>query len=403
MKVSIIGIGMGNLQTITWQAIKKIKDADVIIGSKRLIGEISDEKIKIEAILSNEIIDIIKQNQDKNIAVLMSGDTGFYSGCKKIVEEIIDFDVEVVPGISSLSYFASKIKKDWQNIEISSAHGVKCNILGKILKNKSNFFLLDDKNTPESIIKLLNEHNLGKSLVYVGEKLSYADENITCDYADNLTLHKFDKLSVIWIERPEIYRDFKVKIDDCEFIREKVPMTKSEIRTLVCDFFNVKDNDVFFDVGSGTGSIAINFAVRNPMSIVKAVEINENAIKLINNNREKFNAYNVEIFEGEASEKIKFMGVPNHIFIGGSKGNLREIIENILKINNEANILVSAITLETLSECIAIFKEKFENKFEISQINVSKSRKLQNFNMMEAENPIFLIGRKNEQNYDISH
>lgn len=408
MKIDIIGIGTGNENLISKESLELIQAADLVIGAKRIIDSVCPcEKNKVYEINDEKIEEVIRKNLDLKIAVLMSGDTGFYSGATKLAKRIIDLDVSIHSGNSSLQYLSSKIFRPWQDVKLVSAHGKECNVLGNILSSKETFFLTGGKIKAENIIKIINKSGLKKVKAFIGERLSYENEKITSDFAENLQDVKFDPLSVVWVLRPEIYRDFTKQILDKDFIRAKVPMTKGEVRAVICDFFDVKEDDIIYDIGSGTGSIAISLAIKNPLSTVYAFEVNEEAFKLSSENIDKFCAYNVDNVFGEATEKIKDCKSPNHVFVGGSKGNLEKIIDEILRKNNEANILVSAVTMETLNQATMIFKEKFGENFEFMQISVSKSKKIGSYNMIMAENPIFLIGRRGKsgstESNDISH
>lgn len=397
MQISIIGVGMSHEKNLQLSAKIAIDEADIIIGSRRILEDINTKNVQSFNEINPEKIEVIlRENIDKKIAVLMSGDTGFFSGSQKLIERISDLNYTLYAGISSVSYLASKILKPWHNLNIVSLHGKNNYILGNILAEKESFFLLDKINTAEKVIKTLCENNMGDSKVYVGEKLSYPDEKITIDIAQNLLSQNFDELSVIWVERREIFRDSGSRILDNQFIRDKIPMTKSQVRAVICDYFNLKNGDCIQDIGAGTGSISVSIAVKNPFIKVTAIEINRSAVELICENIKKFDAYNIDVIEGEASEKLKEINVANHAFIGGSKGNLEEIIDVLLQKNPKINILVSAVTVETFNECVQIFKEKFQENVEILQISVSKSQKLGNYNMLKAENPIFLIGRRYE-------
>ncbi len=394
MKVSIVACGTGNENMMTIAARECFCQADVIIGATRLLEDLSAyEAVKIKAINPDEIVLLIDEKKDKNIAVALSGDTGFYSGAKKLIEKLGD-KVEVIPGISSVQYMASALKKTWQDVTLVSAHGTACNVIGHVLNSKKTFLLTGGELTVAVIIEKLVNSGLGGLKVYIGERLSYADELITKGLAKDFVGKDFDSLSVMWIEREDIFRDRRIKLFDEDFIRGKVPMTKEDVRTIACDFFQVRDNDVIFDIGAGTGSVAIQYALKYPKSRVVAVEINETAVELIYHNKEKFHAFNIEVCKGEATEVIEGAGTPNHVFIGGSKGNLKQILSIVHGKNPDVNLLITAVTMETIIEATSAMKELFDDGFTVTQIAVSKGRKLGNYNMLMAENPIFLIGRR---------
>lgn len=392
MNINIIATGVGSEKNLTLECSLMIKSAEVIIGANRIVDCFENENcLKFFEVNSDKIVEIINKHSDKNIVVAMSGDVGFYSGAKKLCEKIPE--AKLYAGVSSLQYMAAKIKTPWEDVALFSAHGKNCNVVGAVLSSKQCFFLTGGILNVKTIIEMLDSAGLGDATVHIGENLSYDNEKISTGFVKDFLNQQFNELAVIWICRNEIFRDNKSYLKDSDVIREKVPMTKQEVRSVICNYFNVKNDEVFYDVGGGTGSISLEMAIKNPRLYIKTIEIKEDAFNLINKNREKFNCYNIDSFLGEATGIISELDAPNHVFIGGSKGNLKKIIELILEKNDQANILVSAITLETIAEVTNIFNELFED-FDVFQIVVSSSKKVGRYNMMIGENPIYLFGRR---------
>ncbi len=388
MKISIVGIGMGKGETITVAGDRAIKNADLLIGAKRLSAIFPDKK-RYDEIYPEKIVKIIEENRDSlNVAILMSGDTGFYSGAKKLLPLLEEYDVSVIPGISSVQYMASKINKSWQNVRLVSAHGVKVNIIGNVLKSKETFFLTGGEITPMKIIEELEIFNLGDTIVYVGERLSYNDERIEKGFAKDLLDKTFDPLSVVWLVRKDFteLNNYKGSIEDGLFARDKVPMTKQEVRGAIISKLGIEDNDVVYDIGAGTGSIGLEIALLNKTSKIYAIETNELGVSLIKENRRRFSAYNLKVIEGMAPKVLNELPKPNKVFIGGSKGNLKEIVNKLIEMNPNVKIVISAIALETLTEAFNLFRNP-----EVTQISVSKTKSIAGYSMLKGQNPIFII------------
>lgn len=401
MKITILGIGMGNEKTLTNECIYALEESQMIIGAKRIIESLSDRftKNRKAIIKAEEIAEEIKNSKEtENICVAMSGDTGFYSGTKKLLPLLEGFDVNVLCGITSVQYMAAKIMRPWQNVRLVSAHGVECNILGNVLLSEECFFLTGGSITPESILKELYESGLGDAFVYVGENLSYENESITKGTAKELLNKEFDKLSVVWVIRKafDSIHYYKGGIDDSLFVRGKVPMTKSEVRSAIVSMVQIEENDVFYDIGAGTGSIGIECAILQPMSRVFAFEVNDEACSLIETNKIKFSAYNLKLVKGKAPENFENIKPPTKAFIGGSKGNFREIVSALLEKNKSVEIVSSAVTAETFAESINVFKE-FDMDIKITQITVSRTEKVGSYNMFKAQNPVFVIKAKTKE------
>lgn len=180
-------------------------------------------------------------------------------------------------------------------------------------------------------------------------------------------------------------------IRDEEFLRDKVPMTKEEVRTVSLSKLRLFENSVCYDIGAGTGSVAIEMALRAYKGKVYAIEKKELAVELLKKNKEQFQADNLEIIEGLAPEAMKALEAPTHAFIGGSSGNMKEIMELLLEKNSKVRIVINCIALESVSEALECLKTLPVTDTEIVQMTVSKSKTVGRYHMMMGENPIYII------------
>lgn len=181
-----------------------------------------------------------------------------------------------------------------------------------------------------------------------------------------------------------------IQIKDKEFIRGKVPMTKSEIRTLTVIKLKIEDGDIVWDIGAGTGSLTIEAALNYPQANFYAIERNEEGIELIKSNMKKFSLNNIETVSGLAPEVFPQLPAPNRAIIGGSGGNLEEILEYLWSLESLKSIVVNAVTLNTAFKAINFFKEK-EADFASQQISIANIEMIKEHQMLRAENPIFII------------
>lgn len=184
----------------------------------------------------------------------------------------------------------------------------------------------------------------------------------------------------------------RLGIPDEEFIRGKVPMTKEEIRILSVVKLQLDNDSVVYDIGAGTGSVAVEMAGQCPKGMVYAIEKNPEAVSLIGKNKDKFGVCNMEIIEGTAPRCLSDLPKPTHVFIGGSSGNLLEIIRIVREKNFDARFVVNAVTLETLAQLQKIpevFPEYAD--MEVVQVGISKSRAVGNYHLMCAENPVYVV------------
>lgn len=390
-KIYIIGIGMEGSETLTVQARKCIENSDVLIGAERMIKPFENlEKICFRTYISEEIYNYIIKSECKKIAVLMSGDCGFYSGAEKILKKLEDFDTEVISGISTPVYFCSKIKKPWQNVKFISLHGKEDNIVRNVASNQYCFFLLGGNVSVGSFCRFLLDFNMTGIKIYVGENLGYDNEKIHIGKPYDFAKCGFSKLSVILAENPDYERSKRSGIPDNEFIRGKIPMTKSEIRSLIMSKLEINTDSICWDIGCGTGSVSVEMALQCTDGKVYSVDKNSAAVELTALNSEKFMCDNIQLIYGDALEFIENLETPDKVFIGGSSGKIPEILETIYRKNPLADVVITSVSLETLNQSLKAF-EAFGMTPETVQISAVRTHKAGSHTMFNAENPVFVI------------
>lgn len=402
MGVILVGCGGGEPDGITIRAANVIKEADLVIGSGRLLegfsGYIKSETL--EAAGTGEIFELInnlqKKDPDKKTAVLFSGDTGIFSGAQKLGEalENAGFEYEVIPGVSSFALMAGVMKRSYRDALLLSCHGREVNIIKQASEGRDMYVLTDGKNTPNKLCKLLCEAGLSSQKACVGTNLSYVNQTVTYGTVSELSDMEFPQPAVLFVESSPKFKRSTPGIRDEEFIRGDVPMTKQVARAAILSLLDPSDTDVCWDLGAGTGSVSVELAMF--AKTVYAVEKNPEAVCLIKKNREKFCSRNIKVVEGPVEECTGELDTPDKVFIGGSGGRLEEIMEMVFEANRSADVVMTAVTLETLNKAIGLF-EKHGKDPEVMQISVSKAERKGNSRLMRAENPVFIISCKGDR------
>lgn len=392
-----MGVGLGEQTLLTAKARDIIKTAGIVLSTQRLSEQFCSLNANIKSMsitqIEQEIITLSgdTQGDKKLIAVLASGDIGFYSIANTIKKRFsgINIDLEFISGISSLQYLTAYMQIPYDNVKVMSMHGRENNAVSFVCYNEKVFLLTGGKYKASDIIKSLVNAGLGFVTVTVGENLSDVSERIVCDTADNLLEYQFDNLAVMLIENKAFVNHHTI-IKDNEFIRGKSPMTKECIRTISLAKLNIMPSDTVYDIGAGTGSVSVAMARMCYEGYVYAVEKEDCAIELIAQNKCKFGAFNVEVINAVAPDKLEDLPKPDKVFIGGSTGNLDGILDVVYAKNESAVVVVNAVTLETLSQTVNTFKSR-QIKTEITCVNIANAQKLGNYNLMKSENPVYVI------------
>ena len=402
-KVFLIGIGMGGDSSITVRAEEIIRKSDCLIGAERMIAcaaasggaDVEDEIPRFQEYRADAIRKFIGEHpQYRHIAVLLSGDTGFYSGAKKLaelLEEEPDLDTELVPGLSSIVYLAAKIGISWEDAEIVSLHGQEENFIQTVSRNRKTFFLLGGRNTGRRFLERFREFGMRDVEICIGKNLSYPDEEIIRGSADELKDTDAEGLCAAYVFHPQPENWASPHVPDKAFIRGEVPMTKEEIRAASIAQLQLSEDAVVYDVGAGTGSVSVEAARCSDRIRVYAIEKKTAAVQLIRENRKKFKADGIRVVEGTAPEALEELESPTHVFIGGSSGNLKEILECVLAKNPQVRIVINAISLETVGEVMDAAEAGLLKDPQITQISAARSRKLGRYHMMTGMNPVYII------------
>ncbi|MBQ1489726.1 MAG: precorrin-6y C5,15-methyltransferase (decarboxylating) subunit CbiE [Eubacterium sp.] len=392
MKVIAVGAGPGSRELLTEQAVRAVETADRIFGSGHTAETFSEITDRFEVRSISETLGYIAENaqKDETVLVAASGDTGYYSIAATIARNLPEgCSLEFLPGISSMQMFCAMTKHSYADMKLISLHGRSGSIVPYACYHSSVFTLTGGMQKAGDILQELCDFGLGHLTCYVGENLTLPDEKICSGTAEELCGETFSDLAVMIVDNPSPADPFRVLADE-DFCRGKVPMTKKAIRDLAAAELSVHPGDVVWDVGAGTGAMTSVLALKAHENIVWTAEKKTEAYELALENFRKLGIHNVRIVQGEAPEALEDFPAPDKVFIGGSSGNLREILSLILSKNPAAEVLVTAVSMETLTESWELFTELGMDPL-VRQISAAVSHKLGNYHLMQADNPVWLI------------
>ena len=399
-EVFIAGIGPGSEALQTQEVRAAIERADCLIGARRMLDAVAGpQQLTIDAIAPEAIASHIAQHPECGVfCVVMSGDTGFYSGTKKLLPLLKACRVQVLPGLSSMSYLCARLGVSYEDAVPVSLHGRDLDIAREVRRRRKVFTLVGGDGGMQALCERLTQAGLGHVRIAVGERLSYPDEAITRGTAQELRSHTFDKLSAALIENDTPGEIVTPGLPDEAFLRnlepgKLVPMTKSEVRSICLSKLRLTPNAVCWDVGAGTGSVSIEMARLCADGTVYAIEKSERALALLEQNKEAFSASNMQIIPGPAPEACRALPAPTHAFLGGTSGSVRDILALLLEKNPRVRIVATAVTLESVSALTACMTD-----FEIAEcvsVQVSKASPLGQYHLMQAQNPVYIFTLQN--------
>ena len=394
MNVTLIGMGSGQPENLTLQGLAALRQADLILGARRLLAVLPAgcTENRAAAYRPDEVAELLQTSGAENAVLVYSGDTGFYSGASSMMEklEALGVRARVLPGLSSIQLLAAALGRPWQGWNLVSAHGRTCDPVAECMQGRPTFFLTGGSEDPATLCAQLAAEGFGDVQGVVGQCLGTPEEKLFRGSVKELATGRFNSLSVLLVEAAEVLPRRAPGLPDEAFERGDVPMTKQEVRAAVLAKLAVRPEDILWDVGAGTGSVSVELALAAPRGRVYAVECRPEGCALIKANREKFRTRNLVLVEGLAPAALSDLPAPDAVFIGGSKGSLAAIVDAALDKNPDARICVSAIALETLSAAVAALTAKGRT-VQVSQIAVSRAKAVGGLHLMMAQNPIYLI------------
>lgn len=398
----IIGIGPGQSDYIYPLAAQLIAQAEVLIGGRRNLAELAQpgqETLVIDRGLA-AVAEYIGQNwQSRRLVVLASGDTSLFSVRAYLQKRLPQVPFTVLPGISSLQYLLARRGLNLNELKIITLHGSNsANLLNTVMRERCTAIFTGGENSPQAIAGRLQALDFAELMLTVGENLSYPDERVTSGTPQQIAAGQFADLSLMLVEnaapqcRPWPY--LPVGLPDELFTRhvgeKAVPMTKSEVRAIITSKLRLEENSRLLEIGAGTGSVTIEAALAAHSGRVWALEKNPAAVETCCANIARFGLDNITLLEGAAPEAIPDE-VFDRVFIGGSGGNMAEIVARVLRQDTPLRIVISAITLESVSEALAALKQGGGRNLEIVQAAVARSKPAGSKHLMLGLNPITIV------------
>ncbi|MCW2278531.1 precorrin-6y C5,15-methyltransferase (decarboxylating) subunit CbiE [Heliophilum fasciatum] len=410
-RVTVIGIGPGTPEHLTPQARKAAQEADLLIGGPRalaLFADLGKPTLIIDRHLEDLMQVIARERQAKRLAVLVSGDPGFYSLLPMLREKIGAEHLQVIPGLSSLQMAFAALALPWQEVRWLSMHG-RCQKLTDDTFSAPGWvaFLTDPQHRPEQIAQECVELGQGWRRGYILCSLGYADQTTDAGTVAQLAERPVGayRPAVLIVQGGEAPPSpAKGETDsavtppggtgwpDDLFLRSpKIPMTKSDIRALTLARAQIGPRDTVWDIGAGTGSISIEAAGLAAQGTVWAVERLPEACDLIRQNAVRFGRHNLHLCPGAAPDVLATLPSPDVVIVGGSGGQLEAILaEAWRRLPAAGRLVVNAVTVETISTTTAWLSAQGIDFF-ASQVTTQTMVAAGAYHLWKSQNPITLF------------
>lgn len=400
--VTVVGIGDDGCVGLSSKAMGAVASARVLAGGERQLDffpEFTGEKIVFKSDILHSIERIVELSSENTVCVLASGDPLFFGIGNLLRTKVGEEHIRFIPAPSSVQYAFAAIGLKWDDADVISLHGRPITgFINKIQTMTKIACLTDDKNTPQTIAKYMLDYNETEWAVYVCENLNGENEKIRkFTLAELISESEISPLNVmILLRKTENWRmpspvPFRAEEEYAKRIPKKGLITKKEVRVLSIAAMQLRPNSVVWDIGAGSGSVAVEAAQIAKEGKVYAIEVDLEGVEICRENILTHKTDNVIVVHGLAPNALSELDAPDAVFVGGSKGNLAEIIHLVMeRLSVGGSLVVNAVTLDNVAEAYQCFRAMGIMP-EVSLINVSRGQKLVSYLRYEALNPIHIF------------
>ena len=374
--LKIIGINSSDITILPKNLIKSIKDADIVFGAKRhtsLFQSLNNNLEPLEIPFKKTIDKILKMRGQK-VILFVSGDP-FWHGAGNIISNLLNGNEWIsYPVPSTFSLIASKLGWPIEQIFCIGLHAKSFKSTRHLLYQKAKFIiLLKNGNQVLQFSKWLSSEGFGKSQIYIFESIGFKNERIRETLAEKLSFSNIHHPVSIAVEVKGKAYVFPSSTGKDDFIFENDgQISNKQIRAITLSSLSPKPAQHLWDIGSGSGSISIEWLLMNNLNCATAIEIKKSRALQIKNTAYKLGLEKINVIEADAIKVIKKLQKPDAVFIGG--GFTKELFKCIWNIIPNGTILVAnSVTLETN----AIFFE-FQKIYggNLTKIEISNVKKL---------------------------
>ena len=394
--VYVVGAGVEGQEGFSARALSLVQQAQVIYGAQRLLDLFADLPTRKVVLNENDDLPALVQDSSDVSVVLTSGDPLFFSIGRSLLRNLPKEQLEFVPNVSSVQFAFARIKEPWDDAVFISTQGRSLSdIVDRVVANNKAAILTDAKHTPATIATELLRRGRDGYTAYLCEDLGSEAEHIVKTTVQQLPQVSAAVLNVLILikcydgDTRDNQRTFGIA--DSEFTVLKKQMTGEEVRVVVLAKLQLNRAMTLWDIGAGSGSVSVEADYLLPEGRIFAIERNSEYLAALQHNLNKFKTRNVRMIEGDAPLCLEDIPDPDRVFIGGSGGNLWEILEAVeARLPAQGRVVLTATTLDTLVSATDYFANAgFQT--EVVTLNVAGTSSRTDYRVFEARNPVYII------------
>jgi precorrin-6Y C5,15-methyltransferase (decarboxylating) len=404
--IHIIGLGADGTAGLTGQARDLLANADVVLGSENslaLVPELKAERVRLGGDPAEMVAAIESRLGKKRMVLVAGGDPLFYGVAQYLCEKLGKDRFEVLPHVSSMQLAFARVKETWEEAFLTNLATHSLNqVVDRIRVSDTVGIFTSKDEDPPTIARQLLARGIDYFKAYVCENLGGRDERVTYGELAELLDTEFAPLNVMILKRkagrpdaqrtPAGFRRFGNPDEVFAQTRPKSCLTtQAEVRAIALAQLDVQPGSVLWDIGAGSGSVAIEAAQLATAGKVYAIEQDVADYHLIVANTQTFGLTNVEAIHGMAPAVFAGLPAPDGIFVGGTGKEVSRLLSDAYAaLRTGGHLVVHVASLESLNATYAALKGT-GSRVEALLVNLARGTDQLETLRFEALNPTFLL------------
>jgi len=405
LKINIVGIGDDGLEGLTTPARQLVQQAELLVGPKDALAAAAAnkaEKLEIGSDL-DAIVKKIEVAGNKRVVVLTAGDPMFYGTARYLCDRLGKDRFEVTPHVSSMQLAFARVKESWDDAYLTSLATQPLELVVEKARTAAKVGLFTtDAAPPSAVAQALLDRKIDYFTAYICENLGSPDERVTHEELAEIAKQEFSPLNVLILVRkpgvpdrpPAMMGKRLFGNPDEEFLQSQPKrglLTPSEVRAIALAIMDIGPTSTIWDVGAGSGSVAIEAAQIASGGRVYAIEMDPEDYALIASNAERFGVRNLTPILGKAPEAWAGLAPPDAVFVGGTGRQVRRIVELAIdQLRSGGRLVANVGSIENIAAVREALMTK-AGEAQVLMVNLARGNdQLERLNF-EALHPTFLV------------
>ncbi|HVA46462.1 MAG TPA: precorrin-6y C5,15-methyltransferase (decarboxylating) subunit CbiE [Pirellulales bacterium] len=404
-RIHIIGIGDDGLEGLTSAARQLIEQADLLIGADHSFArlpKLAAERMVVGANLDG-VVERLANLRGKRAVVVVSGDPLFYGMARYLCDKLGKDRFEVLPHVSSMQLAFARVKESWEEAYLTNLANHSLDHVAEKIRTADKVGLFTtESQPPAAVAKALLSRGIDYFNAYVCENLGSPDERVTQGDLPELAGQEFSPLNVMILvrkpgapDRPSDRIGRRVFGNPDEVFLQTKPkkglLTPAEVRSLALAEMDLSANSTVWDVGAGSGSVAIEAAQLAASGTTYAIEMDPDDHNLIKANAERLGVTNLVAVLGRAPEAWNGLPAPDSVFLGGSGREISQLVDLAYdRLRPRGRLVANVGSIENLAEVHSTLQRRVPD-VKVWMINVARGTYQLERVRFDALNPTFLL------------